>query len=91
MQITWAGAPGRLDWSITGYHTENQNDIYSVPSMVTGFGYYTNAGNTLREGVDIGATYTTDSLGRLRQLFLHPGDVPDADNAVLAEQSNRRR
>ena len=58
--IAWAAAPGRLDWSISGYHTVNSNDIYSVPSVVTGFGYYTNAGNTLREGVDIGATYTTD-------------------------------
>jgi iron complex outermembrane recepter protein len=58
--IAWAWAPGRLDWSIAGYHTENYNDIYSVPSLVTGFGSYTNAGNTLREGVDIGAAYTTD-------------------------------
>jgi iron complex outermembrane recepter protein len=52
--------PGRLDWSVSGYRTENQDDIYSVPSIVTGFGYYTNAGDTLRQGVDIGATYTTD-------------------------------
>jgi iron complex outermembrane receptor protein len=52
--------PGRLDWSIAGYRTENQNDIYPVNSpFVTGFGYYTNAGDTLRQGVDIGATYTT--------------------------------
>jgi iron complex outermembrane recepter protein len=58
--IAWSWAPGRLDWSIAGYHTENYNDIYSVPSLVTGFGSYTNAGNTLREGVDIGATYTAD-------------------------------
>ncbi len=57
--INWSWAPGRLDWSIAGYHTENQNDIYSVPSLVTGFGSYTNAGDTLREGVDVGATYTT--------------------------------
>ncbi len=55
----WSWAPGRLDWSIAGYHTENQNDIYSVPSLVTGFGSFTNAGDTLREGVDVGATYTT--------------------------------
>ena len=58
--IAWSYAPGRLDWSISGYRTENQNDIMSVPSTVTGFGYYTNAGDTLRQGVDIGATYTTD-------------------------------
>ncbi|MEW6438577.1 MAG: TonB-dependent receptor [Pseudomonadota bacterium] len=59
-QIAWSFAPGRLDWSVAGYHTENFNDIYSVPSLVTGFGSYQNAGNTLREGVDVGATYTTE-------------------------------
>ncbi|HEY5226090.1 MAG TPA: TonB-dependent receptor, partial [Methylovirgula sp.] len=51
--------PGLLNWSASFYRTQNQDDIYSVPSVVTGFGYYTNAGNTLRQGVDIGATYTT--------------------------------
>ncbi len=76
--IAWAAAPGRLDWSISGYRTENQNDIMSVPSTVTGFGYYTNAGNTLREGVDIGATYTTDkwdayaNYSYIRATFLTP-------------------
>ncbi|MDR3408517.1 MAG: TonB-dependent receptor [Methylovirgula sp.] len=59
--IAWAAAPGRLDWSVSAYRTENQNDIMSVPSpKVVGFGYFTNAGNTLRQGVDVGATYTTD-------------------------------
>ncbi len=58
--IAWSWAPGRLDWSISGYRTENQNDIMSVPSIVTGFGYYTNAGDTIRQGVDVGATYTAD-------------------------------
>jgi iron complex outermembrane receptor protein len=54
--------PGRLDWSVSGYRTENQNDILSVASpVVIGFGYYTNAGDTLRQGVDLGATYTTDN------------------------------
>jgi iron complex outermembrane recepter protein len=59
--IAWPAAPGRLDWSVSLYRTENQDDIYSVNSpTVIGFGYYTNAGDTLRQGVDIGATYTTD-------------------------------
>ncbi|MDR3409099.1 MAG: TonB-dependent receptor, partial [Methylovirgula sp.] len=59
--IAWAAAPGRLDWSISAYHTVNSNDIYSVPSLIDPtLGYYTNVGNTLRQGVDVGATYTTD-------------------------------
>ncbi|MGO9135427.1 MAG: TonB-dependent receptor [Methylovirgula sp.] len=59
-KVNWLATPGQIDWSISVYHTENQNDIYSVPSVVTGFGYYTNAGDTLREGVDLGARYTTE-------------------------------
>ena len=54
--------PGQLTWSASFYRTENQDDIYSVPSVQSGFGYYTNAGNTLRQGVDIGAVYQTGKL-----------------------------
>jgi iron complex outermembrane recepter protein len=85
--IAWAWAPGRLDWSVSGYHTENYNDIYSVASPeVTGFGYYTNAGNTLREGVDIGATYTTDrwdayvSYSYIKAEFLTPISLSSPNN-----------
>jgi len=60
-QISWLGQ-GKLDWSVSYYRTENQNDIYSVPSIVIGLGYYTNAGDTLRQGVDAGLTYTNDKL-----------------------------
>ncbi len=53
--------PGTLAWSASLWRTENQNDIMSVPSpTVIGFGYFTNAGDTLRQGVDLGATFTTD-------------------------------
>jgi iron complex outermembrane recepter protein len=59
-EAMFPAAPGTLSWQISLYHTVNQNDIYAVPSIVTGFGYYTNAGDTLRQGVDLGATYTTE-------------------------------
>ncbi len=98
--IDWAWAPGRLNWSISGYHTENQNDIYSVASpTVIGFGYYTNAGDTLREGIDVGATYTTEkwdahaSYSYIRATFLTPISLsspnnPTADPATGAIQVN---
>jgi iron complex outermembrane recepter protein len=70
--------PGKIDWSVSFYKTENQNDIYAVPSIVTGFGYYTNAGDTLREGVDMGARYTTEkwdayaNYSYIKAIFLTP-------------------
>ena len=70
--------PGRLTWSVDLYRTENQNDIMSVPSTVTGFGYFVNAGDTLRQGVDLGGTFTTDkwsvyaNYSYLEAIFLTP-------------------
>jgi iron complex outermembrane receptor protein len=98
--IDWAVAPGRLNWSVAAYHTENQNDIYSVASpTVIGFGYYTNAGDTLRQGIDVGATYTTEkwdvhaSYSYIRATFLTPVSLsspnnPTADPTTAAIQVN---
>ncbi len=92
--IAWAAAPGRLDWSISAYRTENYNDIYSVPSDVTGFGYYVNAGNTLRQGVDIGATYTTDrwdvyaNYSYIQATFLTPITLSSPNNPVADDDGN---
>jgi iron complex outermembrane receptor protein len=93
-QINWSWAPGRLDWSISGYHTENQNDIYSQPSMVTGFGFFSNAGDTLREGVDIGATYTTArwdvyaSYSYIKATFLTPITLSSPNNPTADDNGN---
>ncbi len=86
--------PGRLDWSISGYRTENQNDIYSVPSLVTGFGYYTNAGDTLRQGVDVGATFTTDkwdvyaNYSYIQATFLTPVLLSSPNNPFADANGN---
>ncbi len=92
--IDWSFAPGRFDWSISGYHTENQNDIYSTPSLVTGFGFYSNAGDTLREGVDIGGTYTTDkwdvhaSYSYIKAEFLTPILLSSPNNPTADANGN---
>ncbi len=92
--IAWAPAPGRLDWSASFYRTENQDDIYSVPSLVTGFGYYANAGDTLRQGVDIGATYTTDkwdayvNYSYIQAIFLTPVLLSSPNNPTADTNGN---
>ncbi|MGH6818981.1 MAG: TonB-dependent receptor [Methylovirgula sp.] len=92
--IAWAPAPGTLAWSVAFYRTENQDDIYSVPSLVTGLGYYTNAGDTLRQGVDIGATYTTDrwdayaNYSYIQATFLTPVLLSSPNNPTADANGN---
>ncbi len=85
--ISWAFAPGTLTWSASFYRTENQDDIYPVNSPeVIGFGYYTNAGDTLRQGVDVGASYTTErwdayaSYSYIQAIFLTPVQLVSSSN-----------
>jgi iron complex outermembrane receptor protein len=86
--------PGRVDWSVSLYRAENQDDIYSVPSIVTGFGYYTNAGDTLRQGVDLGATYTTDkwtayaNYSYIQATFLTPVLLASPNNPFADANGN---
>jgi iron complex outermembrane receptor protein len=54
--------PGRLTWSAGVFRTLSFNDILSVPSTVTGLGYFTNAGTTQRQGVETQWRYTDQRL-----------------------------
>ncbi len=54
---------GRLDWTAGAFRTENFNDIYNATSpVIRTRGYFTNAGDTLREGVEASARYTLKGL-----------------------------
>ncbi len=43
---------GGLRWSVGGFYGENHNDILFVASEQTGFGYFTNFGQTRRDGLE---------------------------------------
>jgi len=47
----------RLDWSLGGFHTLNQDDILFVASSFTGRGFFFNAGDTLRRGLEASLKY----------------------------------
>jgi outer membrane receptor protein involved in Fe transport len=47
---------GRLRWSTGWFHGENYNDLLFVASQQTGFGYFTNFGQTRREGAEAGVS-----------------------------------
>ena len=53
-------AKGQLNWSAGAYHALNTDDIINVASPIIGHEYFQNAGDTLRQGVEANATYTTD-------------------------------
>ena len=53
-------ADGLLTWSASVYRAENTNDIFQVPSKVTGRGYFVDAGKTRRQGVELSAQYAAE-------------------------------
>ncbi len=54
---------GRLNWTADLFRTENYNDIYNVTSLVIRTrGYFTNAGDTLRQGAEASAIYKAERL-----------------------------
>jgi len=54
---------GRLDWSAGVFQTENFDDILNVTDpIIRTRGYFTNAGNSLRQGVEVSLKYHWDRL-----------------------------
>ncbi len=52
------GANQNLQWTADLFHALNTNDIIAVASPVQGRGFFQNAGDTLRQGVEAGLRYT---------------------------------
>jgi len=54
--------PGTLQWSAGIFRTNVFDDILAIPSNITGRGYFTNAGNTVRQGVEFSMRYSDERL-----------------------------
>ena len=50
----------KLKWNIGAYRTISKDDIISVASEVSGFGFFQNAAKTRRQGIEAGLTYKED-------------------------------
>lgn len=48
----------RLEWSAGLFHALNSDDIITIADQISGRGYFDNVGDTLRQGIEIGARYT---------------------------------
>ncbi len=53
---------GALTYKAGYYHISTTNDIVSEPSAITGQGFFVNAPETLRQGVEAGLSYTHGGL-----------------------------
>ncbi len=54
---------GRIDWTAGVFHTENFDDILNATDpTITTRGYFLNAGNSLRQGVEASARYQAERL-----------------------------
>ena len=83
---------GRLDWTAGVFHTENFDDILNVTDpIIPTRGYFLNAGNSLRQGVEASAQVQVGEPDLQRQLCLCRRDLPEQSHASFAEQSFRRR
>ena len=51
-----------LAWSLTGFHTINEDDIISIASPQFGRGYFSNVGQTQRQGIEAALQYRNRSL-----------------------------
>lgn len=51
----WAG--GHLEWSGSVFRADNRNDILEIASGIPGRGYFQNAGDTRREGIELNSNY----------------------------------
>jgi outer membrane receptor protein involved in Fe transport len=61
-EINSWGASQRLDWSIGLFRATNEDDILSVASPEGGRGFFLNAGETRRQGVEFGTQYQDSKL-----------------------------
>jgi iron complex outermembrane recepter protein len=60
-KFTTPDAKGQLNWSLGVFHTLSTNDIINVASpAIQGFGFFQNAGNTLRRGIEAKVDYKWD-------------------------------
>jgi iron complex outermembrane receptor protein len=54
--------PGKINWNAGVFRTNNKDDILNVPSTIAGRGFFENAGDTRRQGIEAGISYTDAKL-----------------------------
>lgn len=55
-------APGSFSWNISAYRTDAERDIQLLATDINGFGYFSNAGTTRHQGIDLHLGYRDERL-----------------------------
>jgi iron complex outermembrane recepter protein len=80
-----AAIPGNFRWNLGLYRTNAFNDILLLATPVNGFGYFSNVGETRRQGIEAGLTYNWRKwMVNLNYSFL---DATFLDNLTLSSNS----
>jgi iron complex outermembrane receptor protein len=77
---------GKINWNAGVFRTNNQDDILNVPSLIAGRGFFENAGNTRRQGIEAGISYTDEKLSAYANYTLV--DATFRSNIQLASPFN---
>jgi iron complex outermembrane recepter protein len=56
-RVTPIVVPGQFSWNLGVYRTNAFNDILLLATPVNGFGFFSNVGETRRQGIEAGLTY----------------------------------
>ena len=81
---------GEAQWGAGLFRTETSDDILAITSGTNGAHIFVNAGDTLRQGVELACDYQDSQLDRVCELRLHRCDVPHGE-PHLARQVQRCR
>ncbi len=91
----WTGAPGNLDWSASFYRTRIDDDILFIASPeLIGTGYFQNAGDTQRVGLDLDLRGQINRVGwylgygLVEATFESPLELPGNDEVNDATTGN---
>ncbi len=94
---SWDGQ--RLAWSLGYFHTLNTDDILNVAATTTGRGFFLNAGDTLRQGVEAAIGYQNHRLSTYASyayvdatfetdLILPAPNTPGAEECPVEEEGD---
>jgi outer membrane receptor protein involved in Fe transport len=88
------GEDQNLQWTAGLFRALNTNDIIAVAAPTSGRGFFQNAGDTLRQGVELGMRYTEKRMmfyanyAFVSATFQTPLELPSPDNPVAVPCSD---
>jgi iron complex outermembrane receptor protein len=85
---------GKLDWSVSLFRTDSDNDIVALASTIAGRGYFSNVPSTQRQGADVSAHYAAEgwsvytSYSYLEATYQFTGTLASPNNPSADSNGN---